>query len=137
MLEYLKQAHEALLGCISELEAVLAGEVLDASTLARIRLQLSKASSQRRKIVTEAIQRLSESANPSEAARLDLLRKNAEAMLAATSSHVGEWSIDAILADNDGYRAASATMRKAMRERIATERAVLYPLLERADGQRY
>lgn len=136
MLGELKQAHEVLLGCISELEAALAEEFLDASTLARIRLKLSKASSARRRVVAGAIQDLSARANASEAARLTLLRENDGPVLAASSNHVGAWSIDAILADQEGYRTASTAMRKSMRERIATEKAILYPLLERADRQR-
>jgi len=50
-------------------------------------------------------------------------------MLSATSRHVGSWTIEAITADWDGYRAASAEMRTAMRRRIADEKAILYPLL--------
>jgi nitrogen fixation protein FixH len=133
MLAELKQAHEELLGYISELEAVVAQDMINASALGRVRLQLSKASSRRRRVVTEAILRLSRGVTVEEQQRLNLLRENDAALLAATSSHVGEWSIDTILADCEGYRAASTLMRKSMRERIATERQVLYPLLERVE----
>ncbi|RYY28435.1 MAG: hypothetical protein EOP62_04390 [Sphingomonadales bacterium] len=136
MLSDLKQAHEELLGYISELEAVIAKNEINASNIARVRLQLSKASSRRRRIVAEAIQRLSEGATSEETRRLNLLRENDSVILAATSSHVGEWSIEAILADSEGYRAASNAMRKSMRERIAMEKTVLYPPLERADPPR-
>jgi hypothetical protein len=130
MLGKLKQAHEELLGHISELEAILAEDSLDASTLARIRLQLSKASGRRRKLVAEAIQILSGNVSGGDVARLNLLRENSAAISLDSSHHVGKWSIHAILADPEGYRAASAAMRKSMRGRIAAEKSTLYPLLE-------
>jgi hypothetical protein len=130
MLVELKRAHEELLGYIADLELVIATD-LQASNIARVRLQLSKASTRRRVIVTEAIRRLAINANAEEARRLQLLRENDASILAATSSHVGQWSIDAILTDWAGYQVASAKMRKSMLERIATEKMVLYPLLER------
>lgn len=136
MLGDLKQAHEELLGYISELEAVVAENKIEASNVARVRLQLNRASSRRRRIVAEAILRVAENASSEETRRLNVLRENDAAILAATSSHVGEWSIEAILADSDGYRTASNARRKSMRERIAMEKSVLYPPLERADPHR-
>jgi hypothetical protein len=132
MLSDLKQAHQELLGHIAELEAILAESTILASEVARVRLKLSKASTRRRKIVVEAIQRVSGGATVEEARRLSLLRDNDAAIVAATSHHVGEWTIEAILANGEGYRDASSTMRKSMLERIATEKRFLYPLLERA-----
>ena len=136
MASELQQAHCDLLGYIAELEAVLAAEVVDASVLASVRLQLSRASSRRRRIVAEVIQRVSAAAGAEERALLELLRENDKAILAATSNHVREWSIRTILADIDGYRTASAEMRSAMRERIENERSVLYPLLAGAGIRR-
>lgn len=133
MLGDLKLAHDELLGYISDLEAVVEGDMIQASVIARVRFQLSKASSRRRRLVAEAIDRLSVGATTEETLRLNSLRENNAAILAASSSHVGEWSIETILANSEGYRAASAAMRKSMRERIAMEKGVLYPLLERTN----
>lgn len=132
MLSALKQSHEELLKSISELEAILSNDVIEIRLLAPARLQLSKASARRRELVAAAIQLLSEAASADELRRLDLLRDSNTAIAGATSRHVREWSTETIVANSEGYRAASAAMREAMRERIATERATLYPLLERA-----
>ncbi len=131
MLCDLKQSHAELLEFISELEAVLSADVMQVALLARVRLQLSKASSRRKRIVSDAIQRLWEGASAEEMRRLDQLRGNDVAIAALTSRHVREWSTETIAANREGYRAASSAMRKSMRERIATERAILYPPLER------
>ena len=131
MLCDLKQSHAELLEFISELEAVLSADVIQVALLARVRLQLSKASSRRKRIVSDAIQRLWEGASAEEMRRLDQLRGNDVAIAALTSRRVREWSTETIAANREGYRAASSAMRKSMRERIATERAILYPLLER------
>jgi hypothetical protein len=64
---------------------------------------------------------------------LNRLRDQDAEIAAGTSKHVGQWSIEAILADSEGYGAASVVMRASMRARIASEKTILYPLLERAE----
>lgn len=132
MLAELREAHETLLTGIQELEDATQAAAPDASALAAIRWRLSRASGRRRRLVDRACARLLEGASPGVAAELDGLRENSAGMLSATSRHVGSWTIDRVVADWDGYRAASIEMRKAMRRRIATEKAVLYPLLDKA-----
>ena len=132
MLTELHQAHEQVLAALAELETLTAGAQPDSSALAGVRWRLSRASGHRRRLVEEACAHLLEKATPAEAQALRTLKQDMGEMQSASSRHVGAWSIGRVLEDWDGYRAASAEMRGAMRERIATEKRVLYPLLQRA-----
>ncbi len=132
MLVELKQAHKALLGCIDELELLTSADVPDQQKLASVRWKLSRESVQRRRLVEAACDWLMTGATQTESARVAALRDDSAATVAESSRHVGTWTMDRIIADWDGYRAASATMRTVMRRRIKQEQQTLYPLLERA-----
>ncbi len=129
MLARLREAHRKLLEGIQELEEATKESAPDPSKLATIRWRLSRASGQRRRLVDEACAQLLENASPGAAQQMSTLRENSGEMLAATSKHVGHWTIEQVVADWEGYRTASAAMRTAMRARIAAEQAILYPLL--------
>lgn len=107
MLIELKQAHTQLLGFISELEAILAAGDIDASGRSR-------------RLVPKAVQHPSANASVEEIRRLNLLREN-DAILAATSSHVGGWSIDAILADGEGIASHRPQVEGSMRKWVEAE----------------
>ena len=132
MLSELKRAHETLLACIDELEALTKNDTPDAQKLASVRWKLSRASVQRRRLVEGACDLLMTDATLIASTRITALRGESADTVAASSRHVGRWTMDQVLADWDGYRDASASMRKAMRGRIAREQLALYPLLERA-----
>ncbi|HEY0622673.1 hypothetical protein [Sphingomonas sp.] len=133
MLLELRRAHDVLLSCLDELERLTLDDTLDRAKLANIRWKLSKASAERRKRVDAACDYLSmHSATSIDRDRVAALRADIAENVAASSSHVRRWSMDQVLIDWDGYRAASATLRKAMRGRILQEQRALYPLLERA-----
>ncbi|NYT42830.1 hypothetical protein HZY97_18800 [Sphingomonas sp. R-74633] len=134
MLTELHEAHATLLAGIQELEDATRAPAPDPSALAAIRWRLSRASSRRRRLVEQACTRLAADA-PRSAPQLDVLRDSNTDMLSATSRHVGAWTIERVVADWPGYRAASIEMRKAMRARIATEKSILYPLLEKAEDR--
>ena len=131
MLSELKRAHEALLACIGELEKLTGEETPDAQKLGSVRWKLSRASAQRRRLVDAASERLMSDATRIESSRVAALREDSAATVAASSRHVGRWTMAQVLADWDGYREASAALRKAMRARILQEQRALYPLLER------
>lgn len=131
MLAELRDAHNSLLAGIQELEDAAKADVPDPSLLATIRWRLSRASSHRRRLVEEASAQLLEQA-PAAAPEIGRLRENNAEMLFASSRHVGGWPIARITGDWDGYRLASAEMRRSMRTRIGLEQAILYPLLERS-----
>jgi hypothetical protein len=129
----LKRTHGALLSCLDELERATLDAAPDRASLANIRWKLSKASAERRKQVDAACDYLSlNSANSIDRSRVVALRADNAEGVAASSSHVRRWSMEQVLADWDGYREASAALRKAMRARILQEQRALYPLLERA-----
>ena len=132
MLGELKRAHETLLACITELEGLTSAGTPDAEKLARVRWKLSRASVQRRRLVEAACDLLMANATLIESSRVTALREDSAETVAASSRHVGRWSMEQVLADWDGYREASAALRKAMRARILQEQRALYPLLERA-----
>ena len=132
MLSELKRAHEMLLACIDELETLAGDDTPDAQKLASVRWKLSRASMQRRRLVEAACDLLMTDATLIATSRVAALREDSAATVAASSRHVGRWTTAQVLADWDGYREASAAMRKAMRARIAREQLALYPLLERA-----
>ena len=133
MLLELKRAHDALLSCLDELERLSLDDRPDRAKLANIRWKLSKASAERRKRVDAACDYLSmHSANAIDRDRVASLRADIADGVAASSSHIRRWTIDQVLADWGGYRAASAALRKTMRARILQEQRALYPLLDRA-----
>ncbi|WP_423604174.1 hypothetical protein [Sphingomonas sp. MS122] len=132
MLSDLKRAHETLLACLDELEKLAEANVPDPAKLASVRWKLSRASGERRKLVEAACDLLLNSANAIDRNRAAALRGESAELIAASSRHVGRWTMDEVLADLVGYREASAAMRKSMRARIAQEQRALYPLLERA-----
>lgn len=133
MLLELRRAHDVLLSCLDELERIALDDTPDRAKLANIRWKLSKASAERRKRVDAACDYLlMHSANAIDRDRVAMLRADIAESVAASSSHVRRWSMDQVLADWDGYRAASAALRKTMRARILQEQRALYPLLDRA-----
>ncbi len=132
MLTELKRAHETLLACIDTLEALTKDDTPDAQKLARMRWKLSRSSVQRRRLVEAACDWLLANVTVIESSRIAALREKSADIVASSSRHVGRWTMAQILADWNGYREASAAMRKSMRTRIAQEQRALYPLLERA-----
>jgi hypothetical protein len=132
MLTELHQAHEQVLAVLGELETLADAPQPDDGALASIRWKLSRASGQRRQLVEQACTRLLEKASDAEAPALRALKQGIGDMQSASSRHVGAWPLARVLEDWEGYRAASAQMRAAMRQRIAEEKRVLYPLLQRA-----
>jgi hypothetical protein len=131
MLTELHQAHEQLLAALSDLEALTSVPQPDSTALSGVRWKLSRASSQRRRLVEQACAALIECASPAETEGVRALRQGIGELQSASSRHVGTWTLARVIEDWDGYRAASEEMRGRMRERIATEKRVLYPLLQR------
>jgi hypothetical protein len=127
----LKRAHAALLSCLDELERLTRDPVPDRAKLADTRWRLSKASAERRRLVDAACDLLMISALSSDRAEVRTLREHGTELVAASSSHIRRWPIDQVLGDWDGYRIASAALRKSMRARMLQEQRTLYPLLDR------
>jgi len=127
----LKEAHEQLLARLDALEELVRGSTPSRDLLSTTRYQLTRASGRRRKLLEERVYpMLLERLDGAAAEAVRALRDSTATMVAASAKHIHRWSIDEILDDWSGYCAASAWMRRQMRERIAREQRVLYPLLD-------
>lgn len=130
MLSQLKIVHAELRDAIAALEAVLAHPVPDDAAVAAARLRLSRISRQRRSLIECTILPLLHDLPPAAAAEIAELRLETARLLVQSSSHIGAWTMRAIMTDWAGYQRASAEMRRAMLRRIDREARLLYPLLE-------
>lgn len=131
MLDELKTAHEEMLAALAELEALTAKAACDEPAVATARIRLSRASRQRRILATQAIDRLFSDASAADAARLKGLRERNSEQLEASAKHIGTWGLRTIRENWPQYCRASQDVRRGLRELIATDREVLYPLLSR------
>lgn len=130
MLTQLKALHAELRRAIAELAAETAKAEPDEVTLPAARLKLTRASSRRKSFIECSISPLLHDLPPDDARRVADLRRVAADMAVESSTHIGRWTMRAIIADWEGYRASSAAMRSQMQRRISEEAAILYPLLE-------
>jgi len=127
----LERAHANLLARLDALEELVRGSMPSRDLLSATRYQLTRASGQRRKLLEDQIYpMLLERLEGASADAVRALRDSATAMVAESAKHIHRWSVDEILDDWSGYCAASAWMRRQMRERVAQEQRVLYPLLD-------
>jgi len=133
MLARLKTVHEELLTGIKTLETVVQQSTPDVAGLTNARWKLSRASSHRRKFLADTVYPTLDRASLPDRRRLEELRAAGTALLTESAQHIAAWSTDRIMNDWPGYQAASAAVRAAMRNRIAAEKAILYPLLEAAE----
>jgi hypothetical protein len=133
VLTRLKTIHEELLAGIRTLEAVVQQSTPDVAGLTNARWKLSRASSHRRKFLAEIVYPALDRGTDTDLRRLEELRTAGAAMLGESARHVAAWSTERIVADWAGYQRASTAIRAAMRNRIAAEKAILYPLLEAAE----
>jgi len=129
VLTKLKAAHAELRVAITELETETRRFEPDEASLSAARLKLTRASSRRRALIDQEIFPTLRDLTPEQKDRIDGLRRTASEVAVLSSRHIGDWTMRAILADWQGYRRASKTMRSAMLQRIGEEGAILYPLL--------
>lgn len=125
----LRTLHEELLAAIAEMEALTSQPSFDEAELSRIRYRLSRVSGERRRLVERLCVTLAERTTGFQAERIAALRESNRQARAASSAHVGAWSLKRVTADWPGYCRASAQMRAIMRAQIAAEKAALYPSL--------
>jgi hypothetical protein len=129
----LEELHRELTMLIATLGEATAHDVPDRSELTSIRWRLSRASRARTKLIeTILLPHLRAQASLTDSDALDVLQAQISAASAESSRHIAAWTIDRVTAEWDGYRAASAEIRQAMARRIAAEKALLYPLLQRS-----
>jgi hypothetical protein len=134
MLDALRQIHEELNAALLQLENVANKAAPDESALAQARLQLSRTSGRRRRLIDAICNRLLSAAPPGDADRIRALRDRNATQLHASTGHIGKWGLREIIADWPGYQQASAAMRQSIRDLIRDDRQTLYPLLQRLGG---
>ena len=131
-LAQLTSIHDDLLGTIQKLDAVTRCDRPDPSELGIARWKLTRASRARWRILDDVI--YPEIERRSFVSRPDVTRlRSADAAIRTNSSnHIAKWDAECVLRQWPEYQAASAGVIASMRDRVAQEQAVLYPLL--ADG---
>lgn len=130
-LDACRRAHEALLDAIDALDRLAEEDEPDEPRLTSARYRLSRLSTERRQLVARLCAQLLLQLAEQEAAQLRAFQKRQEQVLTQSLDHVHSWSMREILSDWDGYRMASGRMRQSLRDQVAEERALLYPLLGR------
>jgi hypothetical protein len=100
-----------------------------AASLGAMRLQIGKAILVKRQVVCQVYNELSAGhlAGKPEALR-ELKRRDLE-QFQLTSKTIQQWTPALVQADWAGYHDASCKVREGLRQIIAAERALLYPLL--------
>ena len=125
----LKTIHGELLLCIAALEQVVGRPAPDAERLTAARWKLTRASGRRRRLLTNKILPALAAVPVTNTPRLQELREETAAMLAVSSRHIARWTVVEIIANWGEYQHASSIITSSMRNRIVTEKIVLYPLL--------
>jgi hypothetical protein len=132
LLAELQEAHETLLRAMAAMDILTRGQVPARAKLTSTRWNLSKASLARRMLWGKILTSLSAGLS---ADRTDALRRLQEgdiSLLRASTHHVSKWTTEAVLANWDGYCAASRSIRRKMAAGIDAEKRILYPMLESA-----
>ncbi|KTF67883.1 hypothetical protein ATB93_16325 [Sphingomonas sp. WG] len=126
MFQKLEFCHAAILAGMAEVEEHCSREIPDLAALALVRVKLSRASTERSKLVRDVIvPKLLENADPAFRGELSLMLEAFTAKRVASSKHVATWSSWTIQQNWDGYREASRTIRKMMQDQIDRERKIL------------
>lgn len=131
LLMQLREAHDELAAALHTLDEMTAGAHPDVARYPHARWRLSSARRRRRAVASEIYAELPAAVAPAEAAAISRLRADDDRRLRDSALHVQHWTSERIAADWQGYCAASAPLRATLREWMAAERALLYPLLER------
>jgi hypothetical protein len=134
-LEALKTAHGNLLAAIEELGRLMEAPLPVPDLLINIRWNLSKASLDRRLLWGRIHLELAGRVDAESEDALRSLQDIDMRLLRASAAHVSEWTPVAVKQDWDGYRQASAIMRRRMLQGIEAEKRLLYPILESLTGQ--
>jgi hypothetical protein len=132
MLVELKGLHRELLAAIAALEALVAAAEPDRTRLPGIRAHLVNASARRRRWIDNHVYPHLLGHLPAQDGRLlEGLRSQNIELRELSLQHVNRWTVETIFRDWTGYRRAASAMTASMRQRIAAEQALLYPLLDR------
>lgn len=135
MLTDLIKLHNISADLLSQMEELQREAVPDRARLATLRWRMTQASAERMKLLEYRIfPALLSGALAGAQQVVTKMSVDGRARRRASAEHVARWSLEAALADWDGYRSASAAIRTVMLKRIWKERDLLIPLLERLES---
>ncbi|MES2098170.1 MAG: hypothetical protein V4459_15565 [Pseudomonadota bacterium] len=118
---------------IDALEGTLKTGGPDIAELARRRAALARVASARLRMIDQKLCPLLESGpTPQHAAAARHLRDRIAAIFAASNQHIGDWSSQRVVADWNGYCAATRSLASDVKSLLAMERRDIYPLLATA-----
>ena len=131
MLAELRQHHEKIETLLTALEALCQDRHADIVKVSAVRLDLTRASRARSAFLNTIVYpKLLRIAPPDKRIALEKLKADGLLMLVRSADHIRHWTTREITADWPGYCIASAAARQSMRDRIALEARLLYPLLK-------
>jgi hypothetical protein len=129
LLVQLSSAHEQLLGEMDNLDRLTLGSQCELQMLATGRWRIGQASLKRRSIAAKVFDFLAEQ-EPGELAGLKIVQSADQEALRRSAHHIGNWTMQAIARDWDGYCRASRDIRTHMKRHVSQEQQSFYPLLE-------
>ena len=135
LLTQLREAHRELMRQISAMEKLTSAEAVDPVECAGQRWRLSQASLTRRLLAARICDYFLRRMDPAESVELKALVEADQALLRASSAHLGRWSAGALHADWSAFCRDSRDMLARTQRHIAREQQVLYPQLERLAEQ--
>ena len=130
LLKELKESHGALEAALEDIDAATVGAEPDLSRYPHARWRLSTARRQRRTVTSMIYTEVRPTLRPHEIEAVEQWHADDNRRLQASAQHVRIWTTDRIAADWRGYCAASDTLRRSLKQWIAAEQALIYPLLE-------
>jgi hypothetical protein len=128
MLNELRQLHSEILSCLDQLEALTAEATPPMERLPAVRYSLTRASRSRTMLLERLYGQLLDRADPGQRAAIERLKAEGKNNLVRSAEHIGSWTLRAVTKSWPEYCAASKSLRAHMRQRIALEQRVLYPL---------
>jgi len=132
MLAELRQHHEKIGNLLAALEVVCQDRHADIVKVSAVRLELTRASRARSAYLNAVVYpKLMRTCPPDKRIALEKLKSDGLLMLVRSGDHIRHWTTREITQDWPGYCLASAAARQTMRDRIALEARLLYPLLEK------
>jgi hypothetical protein len=129
MLLELQRLHDELSASLDQLELLTNQTAPPMDRLPAVRLALTRASRSRTMLLERLHADLVGVATPADKAALEQLRAEAKDNLVRSAHHIGSWSLREVTKRWPEYCQASEQMRAGMRQRIARERRLVYPLL--------
>ena len=129
MLEKLKAIHHEQREAIARLAQITSQPDRDGDALAAARLLIMRRNRRRLSIIEHTILPSLHDVPPTDARALSELRLDEAKHAVKMSQHIAQWTQTAICSDWDGYRRASAELRREVLRRLDREAEVFYPLL--------